>query len=246
MKLKSISLASLVLISSAFSHEAAFASFGCQDLDELNAGVKNCQGNRAYVDSAQDCLDRFDTFVGTGSKALAKALQSAGEATDKSGNSQLNYYGNDGTDLGISLADVTKMIARGEKTSELLEDYLDNIVFPEEFDAPPSVIGNDPEAYFNANKCYAEAKKGIEDLLDKLDGQLDKLDDTKDALAKFAKTNSGRTTNSGSLGSQNNPQLQQQDKTKAVKTKKTGNSANPSSNVTGVEEDLKAEQKSNK
>lgn len=64
-------------------------------------------------------------------------------------------------------AGVGETVEQGERTSRRIEGYLNHILYPEDWDAPPAVIG-DPKAFFESHKCYSANRDRIESLLSDL------------------------------------------------------------------------------
>ncbi len=142
----------------AVSGEAA--PLNCRKVAELNEAVQSCEGNRKYVEAGRTCVQAFQGYLRAEKEAALRsmaALQAGGSvASDKHGEAVLT---------------LSKVIETGEQASTSVKAYLSNIVYPEDWDAPPEVIGN-PADFFRSHKCYSESRDGLEALAEEVDSSV--------------------------------------------------------------------------
>lgn len=129
----------------------------CRKLGELNEAVQDCGGNRKYLEAGQACLQAYKAFLSAEKESALRsleALQAGGLVAGEKHSEAVRTLG--------------KVLDAGEAASESVKGYLANIVYPEDWDAPPEVIGN-PADFFNSHKCYRESRDGLEALTEEID-----------------------------------------------------------------------------
>lgn len=130
---------------------------GCRRLAELNEAVQDCDGNRKYLEAGQACVQTFRAFMAAEKESALRSL----EAVQAGGLVA-------GPKHSEAVQTLGKVLDAGEAAGESLKGYLANIVYPEDWDAPPEVIGN-PADFFNSHKCYRESRDGLESLTEEID-----------------------------------------------------------------------------
>lgn len=213
---------------------SAQARAGCPTLESLDNPDGDCASNGDYVDAGISCFLGFENLV----KERAGVASGTMKATNKAQvmgkkNSQLQDFTAALTNAKTAKGTLDKLIAEGKATLASLEGYSKNIYFPEDFDAPPSVIGN-PWEFAKSTPCYNEPREMLLDMRERTSKYISQLEaarkivdglDTKNAANSKSLDNGVATRTPASAT-----------KGRGSVSVKKGHSRNPSSTVTGVEE----------
>lgn len=179
------------LFQSPFAAEAAKAPpLECLDAEQLNSKVQGCEGNSLYGEAALSCMQKFRALVKDRTKGAAAQMKANAKDLAKEGAGQSQNFAGAEADYAVSQATLGELIEAGKLVSKQMDSYLDNIVFPEDFDAPEELIG-DPVAFLDNSGCYSENRDGIENLLDDLDDEIANLEKAKSlSVGKLGVSNS--------------------------------------------------------
>ncbi len=214
----------LIMALSITAH-AAIPSITCTNPERLNSEVQSCDGNSRYGEAGLSCTKQFEQLVQQQAGAASKKM---GASNAGVGSHQAQNFSGAASDYNISKETLDELIRAGEHTKTQVEAYLQNIVYPEDFDAPPAVIG-DPIEFLDKEGCYSENRDGLENLLDTIDDHLEDLAKAKAASVARQDTSSGRE------GNLNNSLVKGAASTKAQGAKvPSGKSQNGASDVTGT------------
>lgn len=139
------------------------ASLNCRSVDSLNDVVNDCADNARYIEAGRDCLLQFQiAAVGAKEKALKEVAALGGKAK--------------------AVQALSSVMELGEAAETQVSSYLSNIVFPEDWDAPASVIGN-ANQFFDNHKCYSKSRDGLEKLVLSVRAEMKLLVQAMDATA---------------------------------------------------------------
>lgn len=121
----------------------------CRKISEINDEATNCSDNPQYTLAGQTCLASFEIEI---SKLTKKEIKEfSGTALE-----------------GVSKSDVDAVLDKSEKVKVALRGYRNNIFYPEEWDGPKEITGEDRVEFLNSHECYAIANKSLTEIERKL------------------------------------------------------------------------------
>ncbi len=156
-------LCGVFLITTALPSAHAALAIDCRKPDELNESVQDCAGNRKYLEAGRACVKAFQVFLLSEKEEALKnmaALQAGGVLSEGQHTKAVRT--------------LSRVIEAGDEASGNVKAYLSNIVYPEDWDAPPEVIGNAAD-FFNSHKCYRDSRDGLEALAEEVDSSVKML-----------------------------------------------------------------------
>jgi|GEM_PF-5040326 len=143
------------------------ANLTCRSVDSLNDVVNDCADNARYIEAGRDCVLQFQTAaIGAREKALKEVASVGGKAK--------------------AVQSLSRVMELGEAAETQVGQYLSNIVFPEDWDAPASVIGN-ANQFFDRHACYAKSRDGLEKMVLNVRAEMKLLVQAMDASAAKVK-----------------------------------------------------------
>jgi hypothetical protein len=213
------------------------ARAGCIPLGKLDNEEDDCLNNGKYVESAISCFVDFESLVKAKAGVAAGQLEQSNAAHLANGkNSQANGEAGGASDYKIAVATLDGLIAAGKAARSSIDSYSKNIYFPEDFDAPPEVIG-DPMGYLDSSPCYAEPRDMLQDMLQRADLYIADLERSRQAALAMLGTTSSRDTQLGAAADTRAPASAARGRSgPALKGKKQ---RNPAPDITGVDNDKK-------
>lgn len=232
----------LILVALALAPAGAIA---CPSLNSLDNENDNCEANGKYVDAGIACFMDFEGMVRKDAgEAFVKMSQSNKKHVGSNRNSQASGMAGATADMKISEAALNALILAGKLALRNLDGYSRNIYFPEEWDAPPALIGNGLD-YLNSSPCYAEPRDMLQDMQKRTANYIKDLENAKKAVVAMKAITTRRDQNLGnssSLTSVRQPSSRGKmgAPVPARKQEKKGNT------ITGVEQDKAKRQKVNK
>lgn len=231
----------LILLALFWSMPApAAVSIICHSVKDLSERTEDCEDNKYFAKAGADCMRAFDRAVKEQSDVVAKLLQASNqEQIDQAGNAQHHTFGGSASDYKIAVNNLNMLIVAAKIARATVDGYLNSIYYPEDFDAPPEVIG-DPMEYLDNSACYAENEKSLKGILRDMDKKIVDLEKAKAAAAAMGKTSSGRQSQTDSLTNDANVGAKEQGKAQAAPKGKAGSAK---STITGVEENKKKQSK---
>ena len=184
--------AALALLLLFTSNLAAAKGFTCSTARDLSRNAASCDDNGQYADAGIDCLEKLEKLIATKAAAAKITLQLSNAAHVGGGNAKqaTSFLGSD-ADYKIAMAALDDMIASAKKARRNVDSYLDNIFFPEEFDAPEELIGDNLE-FIKGSRCYAEPKGLIEKTVETIDQHIADLQRAKQSAAQLGAQSSDR------------------------------------------------------
>lgn len=183
--LAALTLTFTLLVPAAQAAPAAAKSSACSTARDLDKQAESCDDNGLYADAGFDCLEKLESLIQTKAAAAKITLQLSNAAHVGDGKAkQASSFLGSGADYKIAMAALDSMIASAKKARGTVGSYLNNIFFPEEFDAPEELIGDNMEFVKNS-RCYAEPKSLIEKTLETIDRHIADLERTKQAAASL-------------------------------------------------------------
>lgn len=238
MKL-SLGLGILLGLSAPHMAQAANALplvFACKPLGGLKDNVESCEENGQYGDAGKACLNALQKSI-QARAAAAKAAMSASHVAvvDKAGNAQHRNFQGANADYLITDDALAESIKNAKAAHAAVDGYLNNIIYPEDFDAPASLIG-DMIAFLDKSPCYNDNRLGLEGVKKKIEKQIQELEQAKAASLARADVSAGRNTTQGSI--QNNV-IENGVASAAPRANggPQGAARTPASSITGVKED---------
>jgi len=229
-----IGLVCLALLS---TEARAGASFACAALDSIKEVTAfECDDNHFYGQAGLDCLHSLESAIQSRAALAAKQMAASNaEHVDQAGNAQThNFQGSNG-DYSLSDEALAELIANAKAARENVDQYLNNVYYPEDWDAPEELIG-DTNDFLDDNECYADNRDGLRQVKKKIEGYIDQLQAAKTASLERAKISSERNVGQDSL----NVQIVKggtSGEGSGVKDVPKGHSPTPASTITGVHED---------
>lgn len=212
----------------------AEAGASCLSLQSLDDENDNCLSNGKYVDAGISCFVGFEQRIKAETKKISgllgesNALHVLGEK-----NSQSSGLSGSVSDYKIAGRTLDALIAAGRAARSSIDGYRRNIYGPEDFDAPPEVIGS-PFEYLNSSPCYAEPRDMLKDMLDRTDAYIADLKRAKKEALTLRDASHDRDTKLGKAKGTRAPASARAVVNKGFKRKKQ---VEADSTITGVEED---------
>lgn len=213
---------------------AAPPALTCPGLAALKENANSCRDNITFGQAGLDCYNALQRAI-QARAAAAKSQLAASNALkiDKAGNQQNHNFQGANADYGISQDALTELIASAKLAHGSVDGYLNNIIFPEDFDAGEEIIGDMIE-FIDSEPCYNENRLGLEDLKKRIEKNIRELEAAKAASLARANVSGHRDTNTGSLTA---PVAHGTAGIGAAAHVPSGPSRNPASSITGVRED---------
>lgn len=138
----------LILLFLLFS--TAYANLDCESLSSLDNKSEECKDNTNYTSAGKNCLKKLEDLILKKTKFTVQKI--------KSKSSKINQISRKNREL---ILDATK------DAMSKVQDYRNNIFYPEDWDAPEEVIG-DGLKFMNSQKCYADANKTLKEVSETL------------------------------------------------------------------------------
>lgn len=213
---------------------AAPPVFACRGLAGLKENAESCRDNKTFGQAGLDCYNALQRAI-QARAAAAKAQMAASNVAkiDNAGNQQNHNFQGAHADYGISQDALTELIANARLAHGSVDGYLNNIIFPEDFDAPEELIG-DMFEFIDSEPCYNENRLGLEDLKKRIEKNIKELEAAKAASLARANVSGHRETHTGSL---TQPVAHGAAGIGAGTPVPSGHARNPASSITGVQED---------
>jgi len=138
-------------------------SLSCRSVESLNDTVNDCADNTRYVEAGRDCVLQFQIVALAAKERALKEVASAGGKA-------------------LAVQSLSSVMELGVEAENRVSQYLGNIVFPEDWDAPSAVIGN-ANQFFDRHACYAKSRDGLEKLVEKVRAEMKLLVNALDSTA---------------------------------------------------------------
>lgn len=228
----------MMLTCLAFSFSPARAAvFACPGLAGLKEEAKSCKDNASFGQAGLDCLKNLEKAIQARAAAAQKEMAASNALkVDKAGNAQTHNFQGATADYSISQDALSELIANAKVAHVSVHGYLNNIIYPEDFDAPEDIIGDMIE-FLDANPCYNDNRLGLEGVKKKIESHIKELEVAKLASLGRGTTSGNRNSNQGSIIATKNQGGNTGNG--SVMPVPQGTSRNPASSITGVEDDAK-------
>jgi hypothetical protein len=203
----------------------------CQPYKDLKAA--DCTHNPRYVKAASACWKRFEAAAVLAKKQLESELKNA---QGKESKGQTAQQGKSSVAYRKAQATLGKLEAEAGSALAELDQYLDNIVLPEDFGSEAimaSFGGVGP--FLEAQACYSENRALVEEVYSRFEEEKKNLQIARKSAATGGQVSDTHGSDMGSL-------VREKAKARAVPTKiplesKGNGSKNSSSDITGGKED---------
>jgi hypothetical protein len=184
---------------------AAEASFSCLHPQQLDDANDTCEENGKYVDAGIDCLDQLEDLIEKTKSQTAQKLERSNRRHLGDGkNRQSSAFQGTSADYKIADKALNGLVRSAKQAKRHVSAYLDNIYFPEEFDAPEEIIGDGIE-YLNSSPCYAEPRDMLRAMLSDIDRHIADLERAAADARTLNKQSVGRTDKLGQTEGQQGP-----------------------------------------
>lgn len=127
----------------------AFAQVKCTAFEVLDKNTESCEDNSKFLNAGKECLQKLEALISTTTGVAIDKIRKATPSDFKK------------KKLSSDQKNVLLASARHVKTT--LHKYKVNIYYPEDFDAPEEVIGDNSE-FVRSQPCYADNLAGLEEL----------------------------------------------------------------------------------
>jgi hypothetical protein len=169
----------------------ARADFACHDFAHLPFQAEDCDDNEKVGQDALECVRSYHAHV---QKAQADVLAKFQAQIAQLKNQQSDSF--DRTQAGYEDArkKLDALISDGHVAHAAVDDLLDNLAFPEDYDHP-EITGKKTEAYLATSKCYSIPRRVLQQSQVMIDKMLDDLAATKVSVQSMGNGSGTRSAN---------------------------------------------------
>lgn len=228
----------LILFALLLQAPAAQAAISCRSTSAIDAQAQTCEDNESFADAGVECLENLQELVNKKAKEAAAAMGAANtKNVGDEVNKQTNTFQGSLEDYQISQDALNQLLLDAQATKAMVAEYLKDLYLPDGFEIVENT-DNDIDGFVSQFPCFAENEETLKWVGEDVDKIISDLTKAKNAAAKKGGTSESRH---GSMDSDpaSGP------KAKATKGKggstgqRSGKSQRSTSDVTGVEQDMK-------